>query len=216
MAPFARIRQAASWLGLNPNASSDEHAKRLARIQRACSDAVDTIRGSAGGGTLGVRRANLRTIVGQAIRVVQPDIRPATVRLEVRNTIDAPVDVDVVSIVGALVNLLSNAIDAIGELGTLSIATAIGQEGKEAVVRIRNSGSHLTREQVDLFLRPGYTSKSSEGHLGLGLSIAQRAIEMAGGHLSMVPCPEGGVEAIIALPLANNGLRQEETEGVSQ
>ncbi len=204
MAPFARIRQAVTWLQLNPEGTDDERRTRLGRIQIACTKAVETICQAASSKPLVARHESLRTIVKQSIGVIQSDLPVTGVRLELRDTINALVHVNMFSIVGAIVTLLSNAIDAIGISGSLVVSTEINPDAKMGIIRIRNDRPHVEPEQIAKFFRPGYTLKSREGHLGLGLSVAHQTIETAGGDLKLVPCPEGGVEAIVSLPLADN------------
>jgi len=205
MAPFARIQQAVEWLRLNPGESDCDRSIRLDRIQAACTEAVKIVNQAAGSGLVLARRESLRTIVGQAMRVVKPDIPVVGVNVEIRNTVDAPVFADVVSIVGALVNLLSNAIDAIGKSGVLRVETELDRDAKEGIIRIRNTGFPVEPQQISQFFLPGYTCKSEEGHLGIGLKVAQQAIQMAGGAMKMTPCPEGGVEVVVTLPIYDKG-----------
>lgn len=214
LGPFARISQAIEWLRLHPDKPDNEQRLRFRRVQAACREAITAIHEAAGQGTLGAHSENVRTIVKEALRAIQPDILSTGVRLDVRNSIDAMVRVDVISVVAAIVNLLTNATDAIGESGVLEVSTELAQHGKAAIIRMRNTGPKMHHEQITQFLEPGYTTKGNERHAGLGLSVASQAFEIAGGTLELVPRPEGGVEAIVSLPLVESAEpRKEEAKG---
>lgn len=98
-----------------------------------------------------------------------------------------------------LVNLVSNALQAMPEGGELFVATRL-EEGR-ALVTIRDTGVGLAPEARAHLFEPYFTTKS-EG-TGLGLAIAKRALEEMGGEIELVPAPEGrGTEARVRLPLA--------------
>lgn len=152
-------------------------------------------------GTFERRPEKLRTLVKQALRAVQPETSASAVRLDIVNDLAVPVYVEPYSIVAALINLLANALDAMGAHGDLSVVTELTSDQRHALIRIRNTGATVTPEQIKEFFRAGHTTKDQELHLGLGLAIARQAIEDAGGMLEMVPATGGGVEARVLLPL---------------
>ena len=102
----------------------------------------------------------------------------------------------------ALVNLLGNAIDAMNEDGCLTVETGYTQDLGHALVRIHNTGPSLTAADIKNVFAVGFSQKSKPDHLGLGLPLARRAIEDAGGQLEMRSPAEGGVEVLVMLPLA--------------
>lgn len=110
-----------------------------------------------------------------------------------------------------LINLITNACDAMPEGGTLSVATTV-EEGW-ATVEIADSGMGMneeTREQVfDLF----FTTKGSENS-GLGLTISQGIIQRHGGRIELESSPGEGTVFKVCLPLTGEEeeARSEETE----
>ncbi len=205
MTPFALIQSSVDWLRLHPGGPPDDRTEHLDRVQASCSEAVTMIQRASQRGTFEKRTEKVRTLVKQALRAVQPETSALTIRLNVVNTLAVPVYVEPYSIVSALINLLANAMDAMGGRGTLNVATDLASDEQHAVIRIRNTGAIVTPEQIEKFFRPGHSTKDRERHLGFGLPIAKRAIEDAGGALDMVPVADGGVEAHVLLPLAQSG-----------
>lgn len=202
MTPFALIQSSVDWVRLHPDGPPDKRKEHLDRIQSSCSEAVNVIQRASQRGTFERRPEKVRTLVKQALRAVQPEVSASSIRLEVVNEINVPVYVETYSIVSALINLLTNAIDAMGGHGTLSVTTELAPDRTRVSIAIRNTGEPVTPEQIEEFFRPGHTTKNREGHLGLGVAIALRAIEDAGGCIRIVPVTGGGVEAWVELPLA--------------
>jgi signal transduction histidine kinase len=96
-----------------------------------------------------------------------------------------------------LVNLVTNALQAMPEGGALLAATAL--EGETVVVTIRDTGIGLAPEARAHLFEPYFTTKT-EG-TGLGLAISRRAIEEMGGEIELLGAPDGvGTIARLRLP----------------
>ncbi|MGE0127772.1 MAG: FIST N-terminal domain-containing protein [Blastocatellales bacterium] len=202
MSPFANMRGVIDWLLLHPDSPPDERAQYLRQIERFYTQALETIRQAGRRGTLGLRREKLRTLVHQAVRFIEPKIPVAGVKVKITNNLPVEVNVDPMSVVGALVNLLSNAIEAMNGSGTLTVSTDLSPDRQAAIIRIHNSSAPLTETDMALFFQPGVSTKSDEEHLGLGIPMAKQAVEAAGGTLRLNPTTDG-VEAIVLIPLAD-------------
>ncbi|WP_054773148.1 sensor histidine kinase [Methylogaea oryzae] len=72
-------------------------------------------------------------------------------------------------------NLLGNAIQAIEGAGTITLDTAL--EGENAVVKVRDSGSGISQENLNKIFDPFFTTKKIGEGTGLGLSITYGIIE---------------------------------------
>jgi signal transduction histidine kinase len=101
-----------------------------------------------------------------------------------------------------LVNLVSNALQAMPEGGRLLASTAL--EDGRAVVTIRDTGGGLPPEARAHLFEPYFTTKG-EG-TGLGLAISKRALEEMGGEIELLGAPDGvGTLARVRLPLHPRG-----------
>jgi signal transduction histidine kinase len=72
-------------------------------------------------------------------------------------------------------NLLDNAIDALGETGTITITTR--REDPCAVVEIADDGPGIPADVVDRIFDPFFTTKDVGHGTGLGLDAARRIVE---------------------------------------
>ena len=71
-------------------------------------------------------------------------------------------------------NLLDNAIDALGETGTLTITTR--RDGDCALVEIADDGCGIPQEVLDCVFDPFFTTKGVGKGTGLGLDTARRIV----------------------------------------
>ena len=71
-------------------------------------------------------------------------------------------------------NLLDNAIDALGETGTLTITTR--RDGDCALVEIADDGRGIPQEVLDCVFDPFFTTKGVGKGTGLGLDTARRIV----------------------------------------
>ena len=94
-----------------------------------------------------------------------------------------PVQGDRVQLQQVVVNLILNAVEAMGSVGAgareLSISTEQDQTG--VLVAVGDSGPGIAREHLDRVFKPFYTTKPSG--TGMGLSICRSIIEAHGGRL---------------------------------
>ncbi|MFY0533917.1 sensor histidine kinase [Nannocystis pusilla] len=88
----------------------------------------------------------------------------------------------------ALVNLIGNALDAVGTAGTVTVRTGAGAGG--AYVEVVDDGPGIAAEVQARMLEPFFTTKA-EG-TGLGLAIVRGFVDRHGGKLSFETAPGAG------------------------
>ncbi|RPH88990.1 MAG: GHKL domain-containing protein, partial [Desulfobacteraceae bacterium] len=97
-------------------------------------------------------------------------------------------------------NILNNAIDAIGKKGKVMIKTRSLPKNSELSVEITDNGPGIPKEKVDKIFDPFFTTKEVGKGTGLGLSIVFSILEKLGGRI-MVASEEGkGTTFTIYLP----------------
>ncbi len=95
------------------------------------------------------------------------------------------VNADVGKLRRVLVNLVSNALQAMPNGGELF--ADVDPEGDEVVIRIRDTGTGISEDVREHLFEPYFTTKG-EG-TGLGLAISKRVIEELHGSITLEPAP---------------------------
>lgn len=100
----------------------------------------------------------------------------------------------------AVMNLLSNAIDAIDGAGTVHISCGADAAGQHYLVRVEDSGGGIPPELLERVFEPFFTTKGVGDGTGLGLAITYAIAEAHGGSLTLEN-GERGVIATLIIPL---------------
>ncbi len=100
-----------------------------------------------------------------------------------------------------VLNLLNNAIQAIGQDGTVTIVTQAG-ENHQVMIHINDTGCGIPKEQLAQIFDPFFTTKPQGKGTGLGLSICHGIIERLGGRISVASEVGQGSSFTIKLPQA--------------
>jgi signal transduction histidine kinase len=99
-----------------------------------------------------------------------------------------------------IVNLITNAIEAMPEGGTISIAVAMSQsvQGDMVELKITDTGPGIPPDVINRIYDPFFTTKK-EG-TGLGLAISRRIVNAHKGSLNVESFPDAGTFFTISLP----------------
>ncbi|HUJ09139.1 MAG TPA: ATP-binding protein [Verrucomicrobiae bacterium] len=156
--------------------------------------------------TMGNHAAN--DIVEEAILLVQPRLKSKKIELTREFHGNPAITVDKHQILQVLVNILSNATDALHERGRIRVATGVSQrnlggDGNRdqtyAVIEISDNGPGIPATVRSRLFDPFFTTKK-EG-TGLGLSISQKIIRDHGGAITVSSVEGKGTSFQVNLPL---------------
>ena len=90
----------------------------------------------------------------------------------------------------AILNLLINAVEAVGDAGTIEIAWSAEHSDNRFRLSIRDSGPGISSAVLDRIFNPFFTTK--ETGTGLGLAIVHRIVEAHEGTITAGNAPQGG------------------------
>ena len=101
----------------------------------------------------------------------------------------------------AIGNLVSNA----ACYGSVAVDAILSEDGKFLRIEVADNGPGIDPSQLELvfepFVRLDAARHQDQGSIGLGLSIARSCIRAHGGEISLHNRQEGGLRAVIELPL---------------
>jgi two-component system, NtrC family, C4-dicarboxylate transport sensor histidine kinase DctB len=98
-----------------------------------------------------------------------------------------------------LVNLFTNALDAMAGCPVRRLKVRIWQDWNRVFISVRDSGTGIPQSALDYLFEPFFTTKEQGKGLGLGLAISAGIVRDFGGMLKAQNLPEGGAEFIIEL-----------------
>jgi two-component system NtrC family sensor kinase len=98
-----------------------------------------------------------------------------------------------------MLNLINNAIDAIGTNGCVEVATAL--ENNTIAIHIKDNGPGIPKEVQRHIFDPFFTTKANGRGTGLGLSISYSIIERMGGTITFQSEPGQGTTFNVVLPV---------------
>jgi signal transduction histidine kinase/CheY-like chemotaxis protein len=165
---------------------------------------------------------DLNEIAGRAQQLILPSIR-AEITLSLSTAPqEVPVFVDEVELEHAVINLVTNARDAIPDAGAIGIEVGIAQlsddfvtrhEGKLvgtcARVSIRDSGVGIPEALLTQIFEPFFTTKGAGRGTGLGLATVRSLVDQHGGVVEVESQPGRGTTFSIYLPLVTSAAAPE-------
>ena len=115
-------------------------------------------------------------------------------------------------------DIVSNALDAClwkdygdDEKPEISLDAYISEDGREAVIEVRDNGCGMTEDVKANIFTPFFSTKSKAG-TGLGLSITSRMIGVHGGEIDVESVPDQGTVFRVVLPIDTNSKSKEKTD----
>ena len=148
-------------------------------------------------------RCSLAMAIDSSLVIMQPRFARAGIELQQEILAETvTVWADLVWLEQILINLFSNALDAIHERADPQIGLKITSLPDQACMEIWDNGKGLDENDMNHLFEPFFTTKQAGHGLGLGLSISQRlAVDMQGS-LQAFNRAKGGAVFCLCLPLA--------------
>ena len=214
--PLASIVTSANaatrWLD-RPVPDLAEALARLGRIEadgRSAAAIIDCIRRAFGNRRLQHVAVDLRALIPEAVALARLDAQRAgvDVTVEVEVEVDGGLPVvrgDAIALRQAMLNLLTNAIEAVAAAapGPRAVHLSCRHHGQDVRIAIADTGGGLADPERVL----AQAGSTKPGGLGLGLLICRTIVEGHGGRLTAGNRERGGAVFEIVLPAAQPAQR---------
>jgi two-component system sensor kinase FixL len=169
---------------------------------KRAADVVNRLRNLVKKGPSHRERIEINSIINDVIGLINSELvlRNASISLSLDS--DVPViQGDSIQLQQVLINLLTNALDAMDDqpldARTIAISTRL-ENSEEIIVSISDCGGGIPPDTIEAIFSPFHTTKRSG--MGLGLSICKSIIEAHGGKIFAENNLDGGATFFLILP----------------
>lgn len=114
-----------------------------------------------------------------------------------------PVHLDKAELETAIINLVSNARDALPAGGQVQITTRNQKKdgpGRRVILEVTDTGAGMTPDVRTRALEPYFTTKAASAGSGLGLATVKDFARAAGGDVEIISAPEKGTTVQLSFP----------------
>ncbi|WGZ95148.1 MAG: ATP-binding protein [Candidatus Thiothrix putei] len=153
-----------------------------------------------------IETCDLHWALDSALSIVQPKLTQTHVVLEQqRGEQTRYVQADLVWLEQILVNLLSNAAEAVQEQNEQRLWVVLQARDGQVQVSVRDNGTGISESAMPHVFEAFFTTKTIGKGLGLGLSISYRLAREMNGDLRATNAPQGGAVFTLTLQAATHG-----------
>ena len=178
------------------------HLSRLAIIEEQIAKVTTTVRTllDRSRQTGKKTRTTAGELVTRVIEVMLPSLHAAHIRHEMDLPAgDTPILVDATNLELSLLNLMTNAVDAMPSGGTLRVCVVDGAAGRVRI-EISDTGHGVPSDLMPRIFEPWVSTKKPGRGTGLGLPIARDVVSAHGGSISVTSTVGTGTTFTIDLP----------------
>jgi len=115
----------------------------------------------------------------------------------------------------SLKRLIGNLINNAKRYGAEPIELSAQVENNHLLIRVADHGEGIPEDQIEDLMQPfvrGNEARTIQGS-GLGLAIVKRIVDLHQGQLTIQNRPQGGLEALISLPLLHDEVEENIPQG---
>jgi two-component system C4-dicarboxylate transport sensor histidine kinase DctB len=205
--PLAAIRSDAEIAEMLITRGSPDKAlgnlSRIGSMVARMAEIARTLKGFSRRSGTDIRPVSLRQAIDEALLLVMPQIKRSGVSLETSlPEEDIVVAGGRIRLEQVIVNLMTNALDAVRDRPNPQIDLRLEQVGDRVTLTVTDNGKGIDAETLPHIFDPFFTTKETGAGLGLGLSIAYKIVHDFSGTLTAGNTDEGGAEFTIRLPVA--------------
>ena len=140
-------------------------------------------------------KEDIKSIIEECISMLEQHIQKKNINVKVQGEA-CTVDVDRGQIKQVFLNIIGNAIEAVGENGKIDIS--IGKDSNFVHIKVKDNGSGIPEDIIDEIFDPWFTTK--KGGTGLGLPISLHIIKEHDGDIKVHSKQGEGTTFEIILP----------------
>lgn len=146
-------------------------------------------------------KININNLLDETTGFLDNEARYVNIKIEKAYAEDVPVITsDLSQIQQVVLNLLNNAIDAIGKDGIITVGSRYLAKSGQVELWVADTGKGMSEAELSKIFDPFFTTKAIGKGTGLGLSISYSIIEKLGGTIRVQSAVGKGTTFTITLP----------------
>jgi two-component system, NtrC family, C4-dicarboxylate transport sensor histidine kinase DctB len=147
---------------------------------------------------------SVRQMISNALMIAEYQLKIKKIHLVKDLTTDELfLHCDPIRLEQVLINLFSNAIDAVTGTSRPEIHVGVSHTEDRVFICVRDNGAGIPEDVMPRLFEPFFSTKETGDGLGLGLAISADIVHEMNGTISAHNLPDGGAEFIIDLPFAS-------------
>jgi len=175
-----------------------------------CGEIVKNLLAFSRQSKISIENKNIEEIVDRTLALLSHDLEMKGVKVVKRVDTDLPeVQCDFKQIQQALLNVVSNASEAMAGGGVLTVRVKGSIAVRTMEIRVSDTGSGIEKKHLKSVLEPFFTTKEEGKGVGLGLSVVYGIVTRHRGTIEVESEPGEGTTFTIRLPLVNDSQRLE-------
>jgi two-component system NtrC family sensor kinase len=145
---------------------------------------------------------NINTVLEESVAFLENEARYRNIDIQADYALELPMTAsDTGQLQQVFLNILNNAIDAIGKDGEIHLKTRHLAKNNEIGIEISDSGPGIPKEMLNKIFDPFFTTKEVGKGTGLGLSISYSIMEKLGGRIMVASEEDKGTTFTIYSPV---------------
>jgi two-component system C4-dicarboxylate transport sensor histidine kinase DctB len=180
--------------------AATDNLHEISELTRRMASIISQLRGFSRKSSGERSRVSIEQAVDQALSMFDREIEPNQVEVKIRIDPELSVLTDPLLLNQVLVNLFSNAIQAMAAVETRYIEINSDKQNHGIVISISDTGPGIAANVIENIFDPFFTTKEVGLGLGLGLSISYRIMESLGGRVEVANRATGGARFELYLP----------------
>ena len=198
--PLANIMGYVELLA-RPDVAQDKRSAFAATVERQIEKlknmSADILQFSRGESTILMKPVRLDGVIEQSLDAMKREAENHQVTINTDLRCHLEVSCDEVKMERVVANLIKNAIEAIGQNGTILVSSYADE--KYAYIRVEDNGPGIP-EAIRDKLFESFVTYGKKGGTGLGLAIVKSSIDMHHGKITCQAVEPHGTAFVIALP----------------
>ncbi|BBO85396.1 hypothetical protein DSCO28_59620 [Desulfosarcina ovata subsp. sediminis] len=189
--------------GEDPQSDRYNDLKTIEKHVRSCKAIVEDLLNFARTSHPHKEQIDIHAVITDVVHFVRHHSNLENIQIETALAPKLPsVLMDEKKIKQVLINLLMNAIHAVGRSGTIRIATGTNTAANRITVEVADTGHGIAKENLPRIFDPFFTTKPTGEGTGLGLSVSYGIIKGHGGHIIVKSEPDQGAAFTLSLPVS--------------